>query len=58
MCKDQHVVHNPNGGWNFKGEKNQRATVYTNNKKDAVKIAWKISQNQSSDFKIFTSFTL
>lgn len=21
MCKDQHVVHNPNGGWNVKGKK-------------------------------------
>ena len=52
LGKSQHVVPNQNGGWNVKGEKNQRATVHTNNKKDAIKIARKISQNQNSELFI------
>lgn len=52
LGKNQHVVPNPNGGWNVKGEKNQKATVHTDNKKDAEKIARKISQNQESELFI------
>lgn len=52
LGKSQHVVPNQNGGWNVKGEKNQRATVHTNNKKDAIKIARKISKNQNSELFI------
>lgn len=52
MGKNQHVVHNPNGGWNVKGEGNSRATLHTNTKAQATKAARTISQNQHSELII------
>lgn len=52
MGKNQHVVHDPNGGWNVKGEKNQKATFHAQNKSDATRKAREISKNQKSELFI------
>ena len=52
MGKDQHVVPAPNGGWNVKGEGNQRATRHTDTKAEAESIARQISHNQHSELVV------
>lgn len=39
MGKNQHVVPDSNGGWNVKGAGNTKATVHTDTKAEATKIA-------------------
>ncbi len=52
MGRNQHVVPNPNGGWNVKGAGAKRATVHTDTKRSAVNIARNISRNQHSELII------
>lgn len=50
--KNQHVTPHPDGGWQVKGEGNQKATARTETKQESVNIARKISQNQESELVI------
>jgi hypothetical protein len=51
MGKNQHVV--PHGDkWAVKGEGNQRATVVTGRKQEAVDAGREISRNQQSELVI------
>ncbi len=50
--KQHHVVHNPNGGWDVKAAKAQRASAHTNTKAEAISIGRTISQNQGSELFI------
>ena len=52
MGKNQHVVPNPNGGWDVKGEKNTKATKHTETKAEATAIAREIAKNQKSELVI------
>jgi len=52
MGKNQHVVPHPNGGWQVKGEGNNRATVRTSTQRQAAEIARNIATNQSSEVVI------
>lgn len=52
MVKNQHVVPDSNGGWNVKGAGNSKATVHTDTKAEATKIARGISKNQGSELFI------
>ena len=52
MGKNQHVTPHPNGGWQVKGEGNQRATARTGTQKEAINIARPITRNQSSELII------
>ena len=52
MSKNYHVTPHPHGGWQVKGEKNQRATVITNTQTQAIKIAREITKQQSSELII------
>ncbi|HEO2462149.1 TPA: DUF2188 domain-containing protein [Streptococcus agalactiae] len=49
MAKNQHVVPNPNGGWDIKGAGNSRATKHTTTQAEAVEIATGIAKNNSSE---------
>lgn len=49
MRRNQHVVPAKDGGWNVKGAGSKRATVHTETKQEAIKIARSISQNQHSE---------
>lgn len=49
---NQHVTPHPDGGWQVKGEGNDRATARTDTKEEAIKIAREISQNQKSELII------
>lgn len=50
--KNQHVVPNKNGGWDVKGEGNQKATAHYETQKEAIARAEEIAKNQKSDTKI------
>lgn len=50
--KTHHVVPNPKGGWDVKKGGAGKSSVHTNNKKDAIDIGRKISQNQKTEFVI------
>lgn len=52
MGKNQHVVPNPDGGWDVKGEGNAKATKTTRTKQEAIDIARKIAINQESELII------
>lgn len=52
MPKNQHVVPNPNGGWEVKGAGNSRATKHTSTQAEAIKVATEIAKNQSSELFI------
>ena len=52
MGKNQHVVHDKNGGWNVKGAGNSKATKHFDTKQPATDYARKISQNQGSELII------
>lgn len=52
MPKNQHVVPNPDGGWQVKGEGNSRATLNTDTQSEAIKIARGIARNQGSELVI------
>ena len=66
---NQHVVPNPNGGWDVKGEGNSKATRHTDTQREAISIAKDIARNQKSEavihvemekfaIKILTEMTL
>lgn len=50
--KNQHVTPHPDGGWQVKGEGNQKATVKTDTKKEAMDVGREISKNQGSELVI------
>ncbi len=50
--KSTHVVPNPKGGWDVKQGGGERASRHCDLKADAVDVARKISQNQSSELVI------
>ena len=52
MSKNYHVTPHPHGGWQVKGEKNQRATAIKNTQTQAIKIAREITKQQSSELII------
>ncbi len=52
MMSNQHVVPNPNGGWDVKGEGNSKATKHTDTKQEAIDVAREISRNQNSELII------
>lgn len=52
MGKNQHVVPNPNDGWDVKGEGNSKATKTTKTKQEAIDIAREIARNQGSELII------
>lgn len=52
MGKNQHVTPHPDGGWQVKGEGNQKATARTETKQEAINIARDISRNQNSELVI------
>lgn len=49
MARNQHVVPNPDGGWDVKGAGAKKATVHTDTKKAAVDIARNIARNQHTE---------
>lgn len=55
MGKNQHVTPHPDGGWQVKGEGNERATVRTETQKAAIDIAREIARNQNSELVIHRS---
>lgn len=52
MGKNQHVVPNPGGGWQIKGEGNTKATKITDTKNEAISIGRDIAKNQQSELVI------
>ena len=50
--KTQHVVHNPNGGWNVKKGGAEKAAKSFANKIQAVKYARAISKKQGAELVI------
>ena len=49
MGKNQHVTKHPKGGWQVKGEGNNKATIRTSTQKEAISIARGIAINQNSE---------
>lgn len=49
MGKNQHVTPTPNGGWQVKGEGNQKATFKFPTQKEAINRARGITHNQKSE---------
>lgn len=52
MGKNQHVTPHPGGGWQVKGERNEKATVRTGTQKEAIHIGREIAKNQGSEIVI------
>lgn len=52
MGKNQHVIPHPAGGWQVKGEGNEKATKRTDTQAEAIQKARKISKNQESELII------
>lgn len=52
MGKNQHVLPHPKGGWQVKGEGNQKATVCTATQSEAIKAGRDISIHQGSELVI------
>lgn len=52
MGKNQHVTPRSSGGWQVKGEGNQRATVITDTQREAIEVARSIARNQHSELFI------
>ncbi|SYW16217.1 DUF2188 domain-containing protein [Oenococcus oeni] len=52
MGKAQHVVRDPNDGWDVLGQGNSKATIHTDTKMEAIQKAREISQNQHSELII------
>ena len=52
MGKNQHVTPHPDGGWQVKGEGNNRATVRTPTQSKAIDIGREIARNQGSELVI------
>jgi len=52
MKKNQHVTKHPKGGWQVKGEGNQRATKRVKTQAEAISKARNITKNQKSELFI------
>lgn len=52
MGTNQHVTPHPDGGWQVKGENNERATKRTETQNQANEIARNIAINQKSELFI------
>lgn len=52
MGKNQHVTHNPNGGWNVLGAGNSKPSHIFPTKEAAIKAGKTIAQNQQSELII------
>ncbi|MGL5256757.1 MAG: DUF2188 domain-containing protein [Proteocatella sp.] len=52
MGKNQHVIPHPDGGWQVKGEGNEKATKRTDTQAEAIQKAREISKNQESELII------
>jgi uncharacterized protein YdaT len=52
MGKNQHVTPHPDGGWQVKGEGNDKATVITKTKAEAIEKGREIAKNQGSELVI------
>lgn len=52
MGKNQHVTPHPQGGWQVKGEGNQRATIRVPTQKEGISFAREIAQRQKSEVVI------
>ena len=50
--KNQHVTPHPDGGWQVKGEGNDRATIRTPTQGEAVKAGREIARHQGSELVI------
>ena len=49
MGKNQHVTKHSSGGWQVKGESNNRATVVTATQKEAISKGREIAKNAKSE---------
>ena len=47
--KEHHVIPHSKGGWDVKKNGGERASAHADTKKEAIKIARTISQNQNND---------
>lgn len=52
MGKNQHVTPHPDGGWQVKGARNQKATARTTTQAEAISIAREIARNQKAELVI------
>lgn len=52
MGKNQHITHNPNGGWNVLGAGNKKPTIILPTKKEAIDYGKAIAKNQQSELVI------
>jgi hypothetical protein len=50
--KNQYISPHPDGGWQVKGEGNQKATARATTQKEAIEIARLIARNQQSELVI------
>ncbi|WP_414049210.1 DUF2188 domain-containing protein [Macrococcus animalis] len=50
--KNQHVVLNPNGGWDVKGEGNTNATSHHDTQAKAIEAGKTIAKNQQSELVV------
>lgn len=52
MGKNQHITHNPNGGWKVLGAGNSKPTIILPTKKEAIEYGRNIAKNQGSELVI------
>lgn len=52
MGKNQHITPHPDGGWQVKGEGNNKATVITDTQQQAIDAGRNIAKNQQSELLI------
>lgn len=52
MRRNQHVVPNPDGGWDVKPERGQRASRHFDTQQDAIDAARGIARNQGTELII------
>lgn len=52
MGRNQHITHNPNGGWNVLGAGNTKPTKILPTKQDAINYGRIIAKNQGSELVI------
>ena len=52
MSRNQHITHNPNGGWNVLGAGNSKPTKILPTKLEAINYGRVIAKNQGSELII------
>ncbi|MHB1420954.1 MAG: DUF2188 domain-containing protein [Bacillota bacterium] len=52
MGKNQHITPHSDGGWQVKGEGNEKATARTDTQKEAIDNGREIAKNQGSELVI------